>query len=80
MGVVEVAFTGSTKSGILDHDVTLPDGTIVHNPLRVIPNDTGSAIVFTLFQRAGMTDEEFRADARHVEEDLARLAELLKRK
>jgi len=79
MGVVEIAFTAPTGSGILDHDVTLPDGTVVHNPLRVIPNDMGSEIVFTLFQRTGMTDEEFRADARLVEEDLARLVELLER-
>ena len=80
MGVVEVAFTTSTGSGILDHDVTLPEGTNVHNPLRVIPNDMGSEIVFTLFKRTGMTDQEFRADARLVEEDLARLAKLLDRK
>ncbi|MFD3444433.1 SRPBCC family protein [Microbacteriaceae bacterium 4G12] len=76
MGIVEVALTGPTESGILDHDVTLPDGTGVHNPLRVVPNDRGSEIVFTLLKRTGMSDEEFRADARLVEEDLARLAEL----
>lgn len=77
MGVVEVAFTGPIESGILDHDVTLPDGTVVHNPFRVLPNDKGSEIVFTLFQRTGMTDQQFRADARLIEQDLARLAELL---
>lgn len=77
MGIVEVAFTGPTESGILDHDVTLPDGTVVHNPLRVLPNDMGSEIVFTLFQRAGMTEENFLADAQLVEDDLNRLAVLL---
>jgi hypothetical protein len=80
MGRVEVAFTGPTEEGILDHDVTLPDGTVVHNPLRVVQNEDGSEIVFTLFQRTGMSDEEFRADARQVEEDLARLAQLLERR
>lgn len=80
MGVVEVAFTGPAGSGILDHDVTLPDGTVVHNALRVIPNDGGSEIAFTLFQRPGMSDEQFRADARLVEEDLARLAALVERR
>jgi hypothetical protein len=80
MGLVEVAFTGPTEAGILDHDVTLPDGTVVHNPLRVVPNDTGSEIVFTLFQRPGTTDEEFRADARLVDEDLGRLAALVARR
>ena len=80
MGPVEVAFTGPTESGILDHDVILPDGTAVHNPLRVVPNENGSEIVFTLFQRTGMTDDEFRADARQVEEDLARLARILEQR
>lgn len=79
MSAVEVAFTGPTGSGILDHDVTLPDGTVVHNPLRVIPNDGGSEIVFTLFQRDGMSDEEFAADALLIAQDLDRLAELLER-
>lgn len=77
MGVVEVAFTGPLESGILDHDVTLPDGTIVHNPLRVLRNGSGSEIVFTLFQRTGMSDGEFRADARLIDADLDRLVALV---
>ncbi|MFT4306291.1 MAG: hypothetical protein QM604_05330 [Microbacterium sp.] len=31
MGEAQVAFTGPVDAGILDHDVTLPDGPIVHN-------------------------------------------------
>ena len=77
MGPVEVAFTGPQEAGVLDHDVTLPDGTVVHNPMRVVPNDNGSEITVTLFQRTGMTDEEFRSDARQITEDLDRLARLL---
>jgi len=50
MGVVEVAFTGPIEHGILDHDVTLPDGTVVHNLLRVLRNGTGSEVVFTLYR------------------------------
>jgi len=80
MGLVEVAFTGPQDAGILDHDVTLPDGTVVHNPMRVVPNDDGSEITVTLFQRTGMTDEEFRSDARQIEEDLDRLAGLVERR
>lgn len=79
MGVVEVKFTGPIDSGVLDHNVTLPDGTVVHNPLRVLANNTGSEVVFTLFRRPGMADEEFRADAGLIEADLARLAGLLER-
>jgi hypothetical protein len=77
MGVVEVTFTGPVGLGILDHDVTLPDGTVVRNPFRVVPNDRGSEAVFTLFRRDDMSEEEFRADADAVRGDLDRLASLL---
>jgi hypothetical protein len=33
----------------LDHDVTLPSGETLSNPMRVVPNGTGSEVVFTLF-------------------------------
>jgi len=77
MGRVEVAFTGPVEHGVLDHDVTLPGGVIVHNPLRVLRNDQGSELVFTLYQRAGMSEEEFESDAALVRADLRRLRELL---
>ena len=77
MGVVAVAFTGPTQLGILDHDVTLPDGTVVHNPLRVLRKDAGSEVVFTLYRLPGVTDEEFERDASLVVADLARLRSLL---
>ena len=77
MGEVEVRFTGSIGSGILDHDVTLPDGSVVHNPLRVLHNDRGSEVVFSIFQREGMTDAEFHEDAERVRADLRRLCALI---
>ena len=77
MGVVEVAFTGPIEQGVLDHDVTLPDGTVVRNPLRVVPNDEGSEAVFTLFRRPGTSEADFRADADAVRDYLDRLAALL---
>lgn len=77
MGLVQVAFTGPTELGILDHDVTLPDGTVVHNPLRVLRNDAGSEVVFTLYRLPGVTDEAFESDAASVAADLSRLRTLL---
>ena len=77
MGVVEVAFTGPVEQGILDHDVTLPDGSVVRNPFRVVGNDRGSEAVFTLFQRDGVSTADFEADADAVRRDLDRLAALL---
>lgn len=37
MGLVHTEFTPINTYGILDHVVTLPDGTKVLNPFRVIP-------------------------------------------
>ncbi|MDY0892923.1 SRPBCC family protein [Frigoribacterium sp. CFBP9030] len=77
LGIVEVTFTGPVELGILDHDVTLPDGSVVRNPFRIVANDEGSEAVFTLFRREGMSEEEFQADADAVRRDLDQLAVLL---
>ncbi|MGG5174587.1 SRPBCC family protein [Pseudarthrobacter sp. J1763] len=79
MGSVEVRFRGPLEYGIVDHDVILPDGTSVHNPLRVLSNGTGSEAVFTLYRMPHVTDEEFDRDAELVRADLARLKDLLER-
>ncbi len=77
MGEVKVRFAERNRQGILDHDVTLPSGETVHNPLRVVPNATGSEVIFTIFRRPGATEDQFAADAHAVERDLATLKSLL---
>jgi hypothetical protein len=76
MGRVEVRFT-STEPGVLDHDVVLPSGEAMTNPLRVRPAGDGCEVVFTLLRRPGMTDAEFEDDAAAVRADLDRLRALL---
>src|SRR5919204_4707486 len=73
MGRVRVKFTDKNKFGVLDHDVTLPSGAKVYNPVRVFPNNDGSEVVFTLFQRPDMSDQMFAADAQAVTRDLEKL-------
>lgn len=73
MGKVRIRFTEPNALGVLDHDVTLPDGVTVHNPMRVLPNGDGSEFVFTLIRQPGMTDAQFEEDAAMVEADLRRL-------
>nr|BFD88200.1 SRPBCC family protein [Streptomyces sp. Xyl84] len=77
MGRVEVAFTPRNELGVLDHDVTLPSGETVHNPVRVIADGTGSEVVFTLRRRPGTSDDDFERDAGMVAADLARLKKLM---
>ncbi|GAB90473.1 SRPBCC family protein [Gordonia rhizosphera] len=72
MGEVTVLFAPRNAFGILDHDVTLPDGTVVGNPLRVIAHPDGAEVVFTVRQR-DLTDSQFDADCAAVQRDLESL-------
>jgi len=77
MGRVTFTFTPRNDLGVLDHDVTLPSGETVYNPLRVIRDGDGCEVIFSLRQRPGMSDEEFDRDADAVANDLAALKSLV---
>lgn len=77
IGRIKVRFAEPNGFGVLDHDVVLPSGVTIHNPFRVLPNATGSEVVFSLFRQPGTTDQEFQQDARTVEKDLRTLKEVL---
>jgi hypothetical protein len=77
MGRVVITFAPYNELGVLDHDVTLPSGETVYNPVRVIVSDAGSEVVFTLRRRPEMSDADFERDADMVAADLARLKELM---
>jgi hypothetical protein len=79
MGTVKVKFAEKNQFGVLDHDVTLPSGVKVYNPMRVFPNNHGSELVFTLYRRPDVSDQEFAEDAKSVEKDLAKLKTLLEK-
>jgi len=77
MGRVGVVFAERNELGVLDHDVTLPSGEVVHNPMRVVPDGDGSEVEFVLRRRPNMTDEEFARDEGLVQADLTRLKHIL---
>ncbi|MAU84940.1 MULTISPECIES: SRPBCC family protein [Gordonia] len=72
MGEVRVDFTPINSFGVLDHEVTLPDGAVVHNPLRVLPHPEGAEVVFTV-RRRDLSDAEFETDCAAVLRDLIAL-------
>lgn len=76
VGRVAVRFVPRNEFGVLDHDVTLPTGTTVTNPVRVLGHPEGSEVVFTIRQ-IELTDDEFDRDTKMVEEDLDRLKHLM---
>lgn len=77
LGKIKVEFAPPNPAGILDHWVTLTDGTRVYNPVRVIKNGQGSEFIFTLFKLAEVGKEEFEQDATAVSTDLATLKKIL---
>ena len=79
IGRVKVKFADKNKFGILDHDVTLPSGTKVYNPMRVFPNNDGSELIFTLYRRPDMSDEMFTEDVMAVTRDLDKLKTMLEK-
>ena len=76
MGRVTVVFAPRNDAGVLDHDVTLPSGETVHNPLRVHAHPHGAEVVFTL-EQGDASDEDVARDAAAVQDDLHRLKALV---
>jgi hypothetical protein len=76
-GRLGLDFAPPNQYGVLDHDVTLPSGEVVYNPMRVLADGPGGSggceVVFTLRRLSGMTDAEFERDAAAITTDLVRL-------
>ncbi len=76
-GEVGLKFSGPTEHGILDHIVTLGPELQVFVPMRVVPNDEGSEVLFTLFRLPAMTEQRLSQDIQLVESDLQRLKQVM---
>lgn len=77
-GDVRVRFSPENPYGVLDHWVTLADGSEVFVPLRVVANGEGAEVILTLYRPPNMYDDAaFDRDAAAVARDLSRLKALL---
>jgi hypothetical protein len=76
-GDVHVRFSPENPYGVLDHWVTLADGSEISIPLRVVANGDGAEVTLTLFRVPGMDDATFQRDQDMVAQDLAKLKALL---
>ena len=79
IGEVQVRFAPANAFGVADHEVTLPDGAVVQNALRVAPNGDGAEVMFTLLRQPSMSDADLESDATHVRKDLEALKSILER-
>ncbi len=77
LGNARVRFAPQNTFGVVDHLVTLEDGTEVNNALRVVPNGAGAEVMFTLLRQPGMSAEQFAGDAGWVAKDLATLKSIM---
>jgi len=77
MGRVAVAFVPHNELGVLDHEVTLPNGDTVYNPMRVIADGSGCEVIFTLRSEKELSAEDFEQDAATVSSDLGALKRVL---
>jgi len=77
MGAAKARFEDPDDLGVLDHEVTLPTGQKVLNPMRVVPNNHGSDLIFSLFHRPEQSEADFRSDAEAVLKDLQALKRVM---
>ena len=78
-GRITIAMAPRNTFGVLDHDVTMPDGFATHNAMRVTPVGDDSLLTFTVLRPAGATDVEFDRDCALVTQDLITLGGLVER-
>jgi hypothetical protein len=76
-GEMALRFAPQNSFRVLDHHVRLRPDLEVLNHMRVLPNADGAEVLFTVFQRPGMTDSEFEEDRKAVETDLYKLKSVL---
>lgn len=79
VGRMRLVFVEKNPYRVLDHTATLEGGQQISMPMRVLANQGGSEVLFTIFRQPGMTDEEFRSDVRMIEGELLSLKRLLER-
>lgn len=76
-GRVRIRFAPHNTLGVMDHDVELESGVVVHNPMRVVPNKTGGEFIFSLLRQPGMSEQQLEKDRQAVELDLVTLKKML---
>jgi len=63
MGRIRIAMAAPNAFGVLDHDVTGPDGRTFHNAMRVTPSGDGCVLSFTVLRMPEMDDADFERDS-----------------
>jgi len=78
-GQVKIRLAEKNHFGVLDHYISPAPGVEVYVPMRVVPNGSGSEMIFTLFRTPDMSAEQYAEDAKLVERDLQTLKDVLEK-
>ena len=78
-GESRIRFAPHNAFGIIDHTVTVAPGVEVFVPFRVVPNQAGSEVLFTVFRQPTQDDRAFEEDCALVAADLAHLKQVVER-
>jgi len=70
-------FTEVNTFGVLDHAVFVPGEPLLWTPMRAMPNEDGTELTFTFFQRPGVTDAAFASAVEWITIDFLTLKSLL---
>ena len=70
-------FTSPNPHGVLDHAVFVPGEPLLWTPMRVTPNEEGTELSFTFYQRPGMSEAEFLSAIEWITTDFLTLKSLL---
>jgi hypothetical protein len=73
----KIRFSAKNEFGVADHTVIPQSGDEVYVPMRVVANESGSEVIFTLFRRPEMTDQQLADDSAAVHRDLEKLKAVL---
>jgi hypothetical protein len=78
-GPMKIRFAEKNGFRVLDHYVNPAPGVEVYVPMRVLPNGSGSEVIFTIVRSPDMSDDKFAEDIGLVERDLRILKSVLEK-
>lgn len=78
-GPIRIVMAPPNAFGVLDHDVTMPDGATTHNAMRVTPVGDASLLSFVVLRPPEATNAEFDRDCGLVAQDLKTLGTLVEK-
>jgi hypothetical protein len=76
-GMRHFRFLAPNAFGVFDHAMFIPGETLLYTPMRIFPNEEGTELHFTFFQRSGMSEEQFVSAIEWITTDFLTLKSLL---